>query len=170
MANKKTKTKKPLIGKKRQDVFFLVSGLLLIGFLIFGLYQRVGYKSQAREQDACIAGQVSDQGCAAHGCDAGTRRVCHCVENNKWQCSCTADSACKKPTKNSDKKLQKTNPKTQAWQQNNSAPGKKGLINQLRDCALSTCGGLCQIPAMEGGETIKLSQQCTDCVKTCMEQ
>jgi len=169
MGKKKAKTKKLFIGRQNQDIFFLVGGLILIGFLIFSLYQRVSYKSQAREQDGCIAGQVSDQGCAVHGCEAGTRRVCHCVENNKWQCTCTADNTCKGGSKKTNKpRLFKEESGNN--QQTGQTGASTGLVSQIRNCALNVCAQTCQIPNEGNNQAIILTETCAACVQNCMGQ
>jgi len=166
MANKKTKTKKPLIGKKRQDVFFLVSGLLLIGFLIFGLYQRTFFRSQAKSffrptildhTQGCNAEDKPKDGCGLGGCPACHMTKYKCIKNvcgtYSWSGQCIPDDRCKKIAENQEETNQNE---------------EVGLIQKLRNCAFENCSTPCQ--PTKNKETIKLSQQCTDCVKTCMEQ
>ncbi len=72
----------------------LLSGFLILGVLVYASNTTVSRNSRAYEQDSCTPGQTSDQGCAAHGCEQGTRRVCTCLADKDWSCQCQTDNSC----------------------------------------------------------------------------
>jgi len=161
----KKKTKLPRIDWK---MLVLVTGLFLIGIVIFNLNKKVSYKSKAAS--VCTIGQTNNQGCAAYNCEVGTRRVCTCVEPGKWECLCNADRKCvPKPDsgngggQNGGGGAQGGG--AQGGGQGGGAQGNSGLSG-LRNCIQNVCKSGCNPNSRTN--TVSGTQGCFNCVRECM--